>query len=73
MKRPGFKELTTIERVQRHFDGSCIILGWAGRKEVRFLCRLSLVDPASIYRRKFSSREVLKEGIARGGNGETVP
>ena len=47
-------------------------MGCAGKREVGFLCRLLLVDPASIYRRKFSSREVLKEGIASGGNGETV-
>ena len=37
-----------------------------------FPCRLSLVDPARVYRRKLSSREVSKEGIASGGNGETV-
>ena len=37
-----------------------------------FPCRLSLVDPASIYRRKVSSREVLNIDIASRSNGEIV-
>ena len=73
MKKPGSKELTTIERAQRYLTEVVSYWVGAGMREVGFPCRLSLVDPASIYRRNVSFRELLNEDIASGGNGRKCP